>query len=120
LRGQGQYDFAGFNGSELEDLIPHQPFVEAVDRVFRSPEQQFSEVASKGKPIVPQVETWARGEGIELALGWKVEVARRVKPMLLSKGIGYVEGDLIERWIQLFTRFEPTFDRGSVRSTPVT
>jgi energy-coupling factor transporter ATP-binding protein EcfA2 len=103
-------EFAGFKGSELEDLIPHQRFVEAVDRVFRDSEQQFSEVASKGKPIVPQVEAWAKREGIELALGWKVEVARRVKSSLLSKGIGDVEDDLTERWVQLFTRFEPSFD----------
>jgi energy-coupling factor transporter ATP-binding protein EcfA2 len=103
-------DFVGFKGSELEDLIPHQRFVDAVDRVFRAPEQQFSEVASKGKPIVPQVEAWAKREGIELALGWKVEVARRVKSVLLSKGISDVEGDLVGRWVQLFTRFEPSND----------
>lgn len=103
-------DFVGFKGSELEDLIPHQRFVEAVDRVFRVPEQQFSEVASTGKPIVPQVEGWARREGIELPSGWKVEVAKRVKTILLFKGIGDVENDLIERWVQLFAQFEPHLD----------
>ena len=103
-------DFVGFKGSELEDLIPHERFVEAVDRVFRDPENQFSEVATKDKPIVPQVEAWAKREGFELALGWKVEVARRVKSVLLSKGIGGVEGDLVGRWVQLFTRFEPSND----------
>lgn len=103
-------DFVGFKGSELEDLIPHERFVDAVDRVFRAPEQQFSEVASKGKPIVPQIEAWAKREGIELALGWKVEVARRVKSVLLSKGISDVEDDLVVRWVQLFTRFEPSSD----------
>lgn len=103
-------DFVGFKGSELEDFIPHQRFVEAVDRVFRDTEQQFSEIASKGKPIVPQVEAWAKREGIELALGWKVEVARRVKSVLLSKGIGDVEDDLVGRWVQLFTQFEPSTD----------
>lgn len=103
-------EFTGFKGSELEDLIPHQRFVEAVDRVFRDPEQQFSEFATIGKPIVPQVEAWAKREGIELELGWKVEVAKRVKPILLSKGIGEVESDLVERWVRLFTRFEPAKD----------
>lgn len=99
-------DFAGFKGSELEDLIPQQRFAEAVDRVFRSSEQEFSEVVSMGKPIVPQVEAWATREGIELSPGWKVEVAKRVKTVLLSKGIGDVEDDLIERWVQLFAEFE--------------
>lgn len=100
-------EFVGFNGSEVEDLIPYQRFVEAVDRVFRAPEQQFSEVAALGKPIVPQVEAWSKREGMELALGWKVEVAKRVKATLLSRGIGEVENDLIERWVQLFNRFDP-------------
>lgn len=101
-------EFAGFKGSELEDLVPHQRFVDTVDRVLRAPEQQFSEVASIGTPIVPQVETWAKRGGIELPPGWKVEVAKRVKAILLSKGIGDVEHDLIERWVQLFARFEPS------------
>jgi len=100
-------EFAAFKGSELEDLIPHQRFVDAVDRVFRVSEHQFSEVAVAGRPIVPQVEAWAKREGIDLALGWKVEVARRLKPTLLAKGISDVDGDLVERWVQLFTRFEP-------------
>lgn len=103
-------EFAYFNGSELEDLIPLQRFVDAVDRVFRASEQEFSEVASKGLPIVPQVEAWAKQEGIELTLGWKVEVARRVKSTLLLRGIGDVEEDLVERWVKLFARFEPSID----------
>lgn len=101
-------EFAGFKGSELEDLIPHQRFVDAVDRVLRAPEQQFSEVASVGTPIVPQVEAWAKREGIELTPGWKVEVAKRVKTILLSKEIEDVQADLVERWVQLFARFEPS------------
>ncbi|MGY0620593.1 AAA family ATPase [Lysobacter sp. A378] len=103
-------EFVSFDGSEVEDLIPHQRFVEAVDRVFRAPEQQFSEVAVIGKSIVPQVEAWSKREGTELTLGWKVEVAKRVKATLLSRGIGDVENDLIERWVQLFNRFDPSSD----------
>lgn len=103
-------DFVDLKGTELEDLIPHRHFVDAVDRVIHTPERRFSEVALTDAPIVPQVEAWARREGIELTLGWKVDVARRVKAALLSKGIGDVEGDLTERWVQLFSRFEPSPD----------
>lgn len=99
-------EFVDFQGSELEDLIPHRRFVEAVDRIFRAPEQQFSEVVSVGQPIVPQVEDWAKREGVKLTPGWKVEVAKRVKTILLSEGIDDVENDLVERWVQLFARFE--------------
>ncbi|MGN2248343.1 AAA family ATPase [Frateuria sp. GZRR35] len=100
-------EFVGFKGSEVEDLVPHHRFVEAVDRFFRAPEQQFSEVAVTSEPIVPQVEAWAKREGIELTLGWKVEVAKRVKAVLLAKGVGDVDSELVERWVQLFARFEP-------------
>lgn len=101
-------EFAGFAGSELEDLVPHERFVEAVDRIFRASDQQFAEVASNSKPIVPQVEAWAKQEKIELAQGWKVEVAKRVKTTLLSKGIGDVDDGLVQQWVNLFGRFEPT------------
>lgn len=100
-------DFVHFKGSELEDLVPHQRFVEAVDRYFRAPDQQFSEIASPDEPVVPQVEAWAKREGIELTSGWKVEIAKRVKTVSLSKGIGDVEESLIERWARLFADFEP-------------
>ncbi|MFK0376960.1 AAA family ATPase [Pandoraea sp. NPDC090278] len=103
-------EFVDFQGSELEDLIPHQRFVDGVDRVFRAAEQTFSDAALKGKPIVPQVEAWAKREGIELTLGWKVEVAKRVKTVSLSKGISDIDIDLIERWVRLFAKFEPSVD----------
>jgi hypothetical protein len=99
-------EFSRIKGSELEDLIPHERFVDAVDRVLRASDQPFSEVATKGSPIVPQVEAWANREKIELPLGWKVQVAKRVKVLLLSRGIGSVESDLVEQWVALFARFE--------------
>ena len=101
-------EFARFAGSELEDLVPHQRFVDAVDRIFRASDQQFAEVAANSKPIVPQVEAWAKQEKIELAQGWKVEVAKRVKTTLLSKGISDVDDGLVQQWVSLFGRFEPT------------
>lgn len=100
-------EFAGFDGSELEDLIPHQRFVEAVDRIFRASDQQFADVASKGAAIVPQVEAWAKRERINLEQGWKVEVAKRVKANMLSRGLDGIEGSLVEQWVQLFKRFDP-------------
>lgn len=99
-------DYAGFSGSELEDLIPQDRFVEAVDRIFRNSEQSFSEYFLKGKPAIPQVEAWAKKEGIELIPGWKVDVAKRVKQAALNKGIQHVESDLVEKWVRLFGCFE--------------
>ena len=99
-------DYAGFSGSEVEDLIPSDRFVEAVDRIFRNSEQPFAEYFTKGKPAIPQVESWAKREGIELIQGWKVDVAKRVKQATLNKGIQHVESDLVEKWVRLFGCFE--------------
>ena len=99
-------DYAGFSGSEVEDLIPNDRFIEAVDRIFRNSEQPFAEYFTKGKPAIPQVESWAKREGIELIQGWKVDVAKRVKQATLNKGIQHVESDFVEKWVRLFGCFE--------------
>ena len=102
--------FVDFEGSELEDLIPNLIFAQTVDRIFRSVDQQFAEVMISGEPVVPQVEAWAKHEGIELYLGWKVDVAKRVKTIMLSRGIAEVDKGLIERWVKLFVEFEASAD----------
>lgn len=99
--------FAGFKGSELEDLIPLERFAEAVDRIFRAAEHQFSEEAKAGQPIVPQVESWAAREGVALFQGWKVDVAKRVKQTLLAKGIASVDDEFVQKWVDLFKNFSP-------------
>jgi hypothetical protein len=99
-------DFSGFKGSELEDLIPQQSLAAAIDRIFRNSEQQFVEVMKKGSPVIPQVEAWAKSEGIPLHLGWKVEVAKRVKQTALSHGIQDIEAGFVDQWVKLFEQFE--------------
>lgn len=97
--------FMEFPNSELEDFVPHDRFVDAVDRVFRSAEHPFEEVFTQGTPVVKQVEAWAKREGIDLEQGWKVDVAKRVKQSMLNKGIDSVSPALVETWIRLFERF---------------
>ncbi|CAH1204111.1 ATP-dependent OLD family endonuclease [Candidatus Nitrotoga sp. BS] len=98
--------YAGFKGSELEDLIPLNRFSEAIDRIFREPERSFSEVAKPGLPIIPQVEDWAKNESVDLPKGWKVDVARRVKTATLMRGIQDVEEKLVNKWVQMFETFD--------------
>ena len=97
--------FAGIGGSEVEDLIPQQQFADAVDRIFRQADQRFADFVAEGKPVVPQVEAWAKTECIELHLGWKVDVAKRVKASMLVKGTKDLDVRLIERWVELFEAF---------------
>ncbi|QQK03794.1 AAA family ATPase [Burkholderia anthina] len=99
-------DYAGFGDSELEDLVPADRFVDAVDRMFRNSDRPFEECFKKGEPVVPQVESWAEKEGIALPQGWKVEVAKRVKQTTLNKGIHAVEAALVDAWVRLFERID--------------
>jgi len=56
-------------------------------------------------PIVPQIEAYARENGIELSQGWKVDLAREVKRRLI-KDADKLEESILDRWAQLFERFE--------------
>lgn len=98
--------FVGFGCSEVEDLIPQQHLAEAVDRIFRGMDQRFTDVVVGGKPVVPQIEAWAKDEHIELHSGWKVDVAKRAKSSMLSRGIKNLDPALVERWVTLFEAFD--------------
>lgn len=95
----------GLAGSEVEDLIPFRLYAEAVDKVERRPDVPFADVVVTGKPLVPQVEAWARDHGIQMADGWKVDVARRVKQLGLARGIGFFDSALVDSWAKLFSDF---------------
>ena len=97
-------NYTSFTGSEVEDLFPPTIVADAVDKHQRSADLSFSEVLKIG-PIVPQIELWAKSQSIELEVGWKVEVAKRVKQSLLSKGIGTVDSSIINMWTKMFEDF---------------
>jgi len=95
-------NYVGIANSEIEDLIPFDTMVQVVDRWQKGAEHEFETVAKSGQPLVPQIEAWAHAEGLKLDEGWKVELARRVKERLLSKGAKDVEAETIDRWTKLF------------------
>lgn len=94
--------WVGFSGSEVEDLFPGEFLAEAVDRIERRPETSFSEVIKPGQPIVPQIERWAADANIELAKGWKVDLAREVKQRALTRGCDYFESSM-SSWREMFS-----------------
>lgn len=96
--------YVGFAGSEVEDLFPPEMVADAVDRHLRSADLPFAEMLKAG-PIVPQIELWAKSQSVELEFGWKVEVAKRVKQSLLSKGIDAVGSSRIGMWTTMFEDF---------------
>src|SRR5262249_23481820 len=98
--------YTGIANSEIEDLVPPELIARELDRWKRTA-VPFQAALQKGKPIVPQIETWAQKHGVELAKpGWKVELAKRVKQRLLAEGAASVPTEYIERWEKLFTAFQ--------------
>jgi hypothetical protein len=93
--------YVGFGNSEVEDLFPTPFLAGVIDRWGRTAETEFSSVVKDGQPIVPQVESWARSEGIDLYDGWKVEIAREAKRRALAPNQEFAS-DVIERWGKLF------------------
>jgi len=94
--------YAGYAASEVEDLIPVSFVSQVIDRWERNTEIPFADVAVGGKPIVAQVEAWAKTQGVTIRDGWKVEVAKRTKELALKKGISSFDHATVARWVKLF------------------
>ncbi|MGB6035260.1 MAG: AAA family ATPase [Cryomorphaceae bacterium] len=89
--------FSGKQGSEIEDLIPASLIVDSFDRIFRPEDISVAEF-DLAKPILPQLEAFASETQIPLELGWKVEIAKKVKQRFTAE----IEDSLQEKWVQLF------------------
>ena len=95
-------DFTGIADSEVEDLIPLAILTTVLDRYQRNSETLFADVAKAGRPIVDQIETWAKTQDVALPQGWKVELAKRVKSHLLNIGLAAIPEENVTRWRKLF------------------
>ncbi len=95
----------GLAGAEIEDLASAPVVSTEVRRLARGHDKDFDEVVEAGVPVVGQIETFATAAGVTLELGWKVELAKRVKAKLLRQGAAAVPANTLERWGQLFDAF---------------
>ena len=84
-------------GAEIEDLIPVDLVVDSFDRLFRAPDG-LADFVDEKKAIVTQLEAFAKDNRIELELGWKVDLSRRIKQRFKNEVPTRVEN----RWIKLF------------------
>jgi energy-coupling factor transporter ATP-binding protein EcfA2 len=91
--------------AEIEDLFPMSFLGPIIDRYLRGPDDQPFTPSEKAGAILPQVEAYAKKHKIELAKGWKVEVARLAKPRVpanvLTDGAWSA---VVPVWQQLFGR----------------
>jgi hypothetical protein len=98
--------FANVRDAEVEDLFPPDLVAREVDRTYRTPDISFAETYKPGSAIVPQIEAWAKEHKVDLVLGWKVELAKRVKTALLRQGASAVPQEFIDRWARLFAALQ--------------
>lgn len=98
--------FVGFADAEIEDLMPVAFVAGVIDRWQRvpEPEDEFAAAVEAGKPVVPQIEAWAAKQMLKLEKGWKVEVAKRVKQLALTRGIGAFDAETVAKWVTLFEK----------------
>ncbi|SDG69779.1 AAA domain-containing protein, putative AbiEii toxin, Type IV TA system [Bradyrhizobium sp. Rc2d] len=94
--------YVGFTNSEIEDLFPQDFLVAAVDRWGRKADVPFVDVVKSGVPIVPQIEAWAKSQGVPLDDGWKVDVAREAKRRALESTKPLFDNATLDNWAKLF------------------
>lgn len=95
-------DFHGNQDFEIEDLIPREAMVRTIDRMFRG-DQFFEDVFDAKKPIVDQIEEWAKNNSIILQVGWKVDLSRNIQNRFEIL-FGNADNTLIEAWEKLFQK----------------
>ena len=103
-------EFADVEEAEVEDLFPTLFLAREIAihlRGLASAEEEFDDVVEEDEAIIPQAEEYAKKNGIELRLGWKVEVAKRAKSRLLgTKNPMKKEDELLDAWQSLFEKLQ--------------
>lgn len=94
--------FTGKSGSEIEDLIPVELLIECFDRLFRCYERLDINDIKTINPIVPQLIKFAEANQIDLKIGWKVELCKKVKKSFK----GRIDPNLEIIWKQLFDKLQ--------------
>lgn len=95
--------FAGFDGAEIEDIIPSDTLIKGVDKIMpKDIDDDFEDSYVANSPIIPQIEKFASNHNVELANGWKVELAKKVKQLMLKNN--YNQEDC-KTWKKLFNKF---------------
>lgn len=90
----------GLEAVEIEDIIPFSCISKAIDRLFRSVDDfEFDEVYDSKKPLLSQIEEYARMNRVKLPKGYKVEIAKFAKQKIINMSEKEKEVDV---WIKIF------------------
>jgi hypothetical protein len=99
-------EVAGMPDASIEDILGLEVIAPLVDRIERRPERLFVDVARHGRPIVAQVEDWAREEGIELNPAWRTQLSLRAQSKLLSADVKSLSADALDAWEALIRKLD--------------
>ncbi len=98
-------DFLTKDLVEVEDLLPPKLIADIFSRTHRTDEIEFSDNVDDEIPIVPQMEMFAKSNGLTLHTGWKVDLGRAVKKKILaSPSVLSSESKRIEIFKALFDK----------------
>lgn len=96
----GVKDFIGEDIYEIEDLIEPVSLIKIIDKKYRA-DNDFEDSYIQNKPIVDQIENWAKKENLILEKGWKVDIARDLQNKF-DKSFVEVNEKYISIWKKLF------------------
>ena len=97
-------DFLGEGDWEIEDLMPKEDLARLFARAYRSNSgDDFDYIYDKEKPIIDQMEDFAKDNSIELPLGWKVDLAKDFQ-RIFTRAVGNADSAIKENWIKLLDK----------------
>jgi predicted ATP-dependent endonuclease of OLD family len=98
-------DILGEGEFEVEDILPVEELAKVFSKKFRGKDtEDFEYMFDNTKPIINQMEDFAKQNNYSLDLGWKVELARDFQ-RFFPRIIGKIEEDVLENWKKLFDIF---------------
>jgi len=104
-------DFVTVTEAEIEDLFPQELIARRITRYLQQlaaiQDDDFYEVVESDKPVIPQVEGYAKKNAISLPESWKVDIAKLVKESLLRNSSPVDGHACVDAWKALFGEYEP-------------
>lgn len=100
-------EFTKVENSEIEDLIPFDLLKKGINKLFNNVEDiEFEDEYENTKPLVPQIEDFAKKYNVSLEKGWKVELAKHFKKSINKMNKDSLKEEEFNIWKSIFEKFE--------------
>lgn len=92
---------------KFKNTVENSLLSRGIDRLFLTVEDEtFEDAYDSTRPVLPQIEAFAKKHSIEPKQGWKVELAKSVKQLLKNKKTTDIDEETKTKWVNLFKKFE--------------